>query len=146
MNICKVAIAIFIFSALIGCKPTEKSTVVSKPEDLQGQWKLTAVLGDTSILNKEFGNAKPFITIDYTKHQIQGFSGCNSFGGGFEAKSDSIKILPLTANQMGCMNNGESIFFRQLAQTDRFEVSEDSLKLLARDTVLLSFSRYRKVQ
>jgi heat shock protein HslJ len=110
MNICKIAIAILIFSASIGCKPTAKGTAVSKPEDLQGQWKLTAVLQDASIINREFREKKPFITIVYAKHQIQGFSGCNSFGGGFEAKSDSIKILPLTANQMGCLNNGESTF------------------------------------
>lgn len=105
------------------------------------QWKLTGILLDTSIIDREFGEKKPFIKIEYSKHQIQGFSGCNSFGGGFEAKKDSIKILPLTATQIGCIKNGERLFFKQLAKTNRFEVSKNSLKFLASDTVLLSFSK-----
>jgi heat shock protein HslJ len=146
MKISKVAISIFISAAIIGCKPNIKNTSLSKPEDLPGQWQLTAVLQDTSIITSEFGEKKPFIIIDNATHQIQGFSGCNSFSGGIEAKNDSIKILPLTANQMGCMNNGESIFFSQLAKSNRFEVKKDSLKLLIGDTVLLSFSKDNEVQ
>jgi len=146
MKICKIIVSIFIFCAFVCCKPAIKETFTSKPEDLQGQWKLTGIFQDASIINSEFGEKKPVIIIDVKKHQIQGFSGCNSFGGGFEVKKDSIRILPLTANQIGCIKNGESIFFKQLAKTNRFEVSKDSLKFLASDTVLLSFSKDMKVQ
>lgn len=70
MNICKIVISIFIFSALVSCKPAIKETFTSRPEYLQGQWKLTAVLQDTSIIDSEFEEKKPFIKIEYSKHQI----------------------------------------------------------------------------
>ena len=143
MNICKIISAIFIISALISCKGAIKKTVISKPEDLQGQWKLVGILQDTGIINREFEEKKPFVILDYQKHQVQGFSGCNSFSGNFEVTKDSIKILPLTANQMGCLKQGENIFFKQLYRANHFQVSKDSLKLLASDTVLLSFSKSR---
>ncbi|HEK22210.1 MAG TPA: META domain-containing protein [Bacteroidetes bacterium] len=143
MNICKIVVSIFIFSTLVSCRPATEQTFTSKAEDLQGQWKLTGIFQDTSIIDSEFDEKKPVITIDYTKHQIHGFSGCNSFSGGFELENDSIKILPITATQIGCMKDGESIFFKQLNRANRFQVGKDSLKMLARDTVLLSFSKER---
>lgn len=144
MDICKIIIPIFIFSVVVSCKPPIKKTFTTHPGDLQGQWNLSSIFQDTSKIYSEFGEKKPFLIINYTKRRVQGFSGCNSFSGSFEAKDNSIKILPLTATQIGCIKNGESIFFKQLHRANRFLVSKDSLKLLVRDTVLLAFSKDRK--
>ncbi|PST83270.1 hypothetical protein C7T94_11815 [Pedobacter yulinensis] len=148
MNICKSVVCLTMISALVCCKPNAEKTLFSKPEDLHGQWKLTCIHRGTSIIHSAFGEKKPVITIDYKKRQIQGFSGCNYFSGPFQAKNNGIKIGPLAATQIGCVPNGESIFFRQLAKANRFEVSKDSLKFLASDTVLLSFikDRFKQVR
>lgn len=73
------------------------------------------------------------------RYQIQGFSGCNSFSGGFELENDSIKLGPLTATQMGCIKKGEAFFYDQLKKTTRFQVRGDILKFLAGKKILLSF-------
>ena len=143
MNMHKIVICLLAFTALSSCKPRIRSASISSPEDIPGKWKLIGILQDTSTIDEEFGEQKPFIVINNAKNQLQGFSGCNSFSGGIEAENDSIKILPLTATQIGCSKKGEGIFFSQLAKTNRFEVGRDSLKFLANHTVLLSFARNR---
>jgi heat shock protein HslJ len=102
---------------------------------------LESILQDTSGIKKGLSSEWPRISLDYNKKSIHGYSGCNSFGGDFSLRNDSLKLGPITANEKGCLHSVEASLFAQLRRVNRYSVDRDSLKFYAKDTLLLSFSR-----
>lgn len=130
-----------MISAIIGCTSSSKEAIVSNPVYLEGFWSLASILQDTSGIKKGLSAEWPYININKNKKTINGYSGCNSFGGDFILKSDSLKFGPLTATQRGCLTSVEPALFAQLRRVNRYWVNKDSLKFFAQDTLLLSFAR-----
>ena len=136
----KVTTFILILLTL-ACTSSVKKNPVSIPADLNGEWDLAGVFPDTIDLKKAKVGKWPSITIDTGKKTIFGYSGCNSFGGEFTLSKDKIVIGELMANQLGCPGSVEPVLFKHLRSTNAYAVTSDSLKLYARDTLLLSFVR-----
>lgn len=123
------------------CTSPVKENPVSIPADLNGEWELARVFPDTINLEKAIAGKWPSITIDTVKKTIFGYSGCNGFGGDFTLSKDKLVIGELVANQLGCLGSIEPVLFKHLRSVNAYAVTSDSLKLYARDTLLLSFVR-----
>lgn len=136
----KIMISVWILT-FAGCTSSIKETNTPNPQDLTGSWNLESILQDTSGIKKGLSSEWPGISIDYDKKSIYGYSGCNSFGGDFRLRNDSVKLGPITANQKGCLHSVEASFFAQLPRVSRYRIVRDSLEFYAKDTLLLSFSR-----
>ena len=126
---------------VIACSSSTKQRPVSNPEDLNGDWNLVSVFPDTSDLKKATVDKWPYLNINSAKRTIGGYSGCNGFGGEFTLKKDKIVIGDLMATQKACLGSIEPALFKHLKSVNRYQVSKDSLKLYAQDTLLLSFAK-----
>jgi len=135
-------LAIFSLICLIAaCSSPAKQTYLSNPEDLNGHWNLVSAFPDTTDVRKAAIDQSPSLTINSAKKTIGGYSGCNGFGGEFILEKDKIEIGNLMATQRACLGSIEPILFKHLKNINRYEVSKDSLKLYAQDTLLLAFAR-----
>jgi heat shock protein HslJ len=123
------------------CNNPAKQEILPRPENLNGNWLLVSVSPDTADLKKAFIKKWPYININYTKKTIGGYSGCNSFGGEFILKKHSITIGNLMTTEMACPGSIEPTLYKNLKSINRYQVSKDSLKLYAQETMLLSFVR-----
>jgi heat shock protein HslJ len=129
----------FLFCILAACSSPKKESKVIRPAGLHGEWNLSAVFPDTVDIKKGMLDKQPDLVIDTAKKAIGGYSGCNSFGGKFTVTKENIKIGELMATQRGCLESIESRYFENLRRVNRYKVSQDSLKLYATDTLLLTF-------
>jgi heat shock protein HslJ len=126
---------------ITACSSPTTQKQLSNPKHLHGEWYLVSVYPDTTDLKKGMIDKWPSITIDTAKKMIGGYSGCNSFGGQFTLSNDTLAIGELMANQRGCLGSVEPALFKHLKSVNRYAATQDSLKLFAQDTVLLSFAR-----
>jgi len=64
-----------------------------------------------------------------------GRSFCNGYGGPIIVRGDSLRITQIESTAVGCdgADSLETLFFRGLRQTRRFELGADSLRLIAED-------------
>lgn len=128
-----------LISFIAACTQPEKQALTSNPAHLHGTWNLHTVFPDTVDVNKGIMDKQPDLVIDTAKKTIGGYSGCNSFGGEFTLANENIKIGDLMATQRGCLESIESRYFENLRRVNRYQASQDSLKLYAKDTLLLTF-------
>jgi heat shock protein HslJ len=130
-----------LLGILTACTIPKTESKASNPANLQGEWNLVSVYPDTTDLKKGIIDKWPYLSIDTAKKTIGGYSGCNSFGGGFTLTKDKISVGDVMATQRGCIGSVEPVLFKYLPRITRFTASKDSLKLYAMDTLLLSFAR-----
>jgi heat shock protein HslJ len=69
---------------------------------------------------------------------VEGFGGCNGFGGSFEATSKTIKMSKIISTKMWCDNGKyETAFMKALELANGYQIAGDELKL-SRDGELLA--------
>jgi uncharacterized lipoprotein YbaY/heat shock protein HslJ len=97
---------------------------------LSGYFKLTAVGGKT--ITAKPGRPEPHIRLDPAKRHLTGHGGCNSISGPYSANGDAIRIGPLAATMMACIDGGdiEPSFFKALDQVRRWKLNGPQLLLL----------------
>lgn len=72
----------------------------------------------------------------------KGFSGCNSFQGGFEQEKERLQFGPMVTTMMACEKNmeQEQLFLQALARTKHFVIEGETLLLFDdENTQLLRF-------
>ncbi|WP_256006876.1 META domain-containing protein [Pedobacter deserti] len=126
---------------LAACSSPKKESRAILPADLHGHWNLVSAFPDTVDIKKGTVENRPYLSIDTAKKTIGGYSGCNSFGGEYTLLKHQLTIADLMATQRGCIGSIEPTYFSYLRRVTRYEASQDSLKLYAKDTLLLSFVR-----
>ena len=99
-------------------------------KDLLGDWKvvsyysgnaITSVLGDVEM------------TTSFGTDLVSGFSGCNTFTGGYEVTGENIKIGPLASTRMACIeqevSDQEAQYLAALELAQTFAVTGSRLDL-----------------
>ena len=103
------------------------------------KWILKRISG-TSV---DLGGNSPFLNFDPAKGTSGGNTGCNVFGGNYEALGSKIKFSQMTSTMRACEFENRMTIERQfldgLQKTDRFEVKEGRLLLYAGKELLLEF-------
>lgn len=122
---------------------TTKATLVSV--DLTSKkWLLKSVNGTTVNLGTEV----PFLNFDSEKRSAGGNSGCNVFGGNYEADDSKIKFSQIISTMRACEFEGrmtiERGFLDGLQNADRFEIKDGKLFIFNGETLLLEFEGTKK--
>ena len=104
-------------------------------------WRLTQISGAEPAGLATLARA---VTVRFEAGQARGFSGCNSFSGGYELEGDRLKLGQLASTMMACPEPGSSVeqaFQRAFAGTLQFSVDGDRLLASAASGATLRFER-----
>jgi heat shock protein HslJ len=113
--------------------------------DLTGKrWVLRSIGGESVNLRQD----APFLNFDASKGSAGGNSGCNSFGGDYEASGASIKFSNLFQTMRACEFEDRMMvergFMSALEAADRFRIEGSMLQILKGAKVLLEFAGVAK--
>jgi heat shock protein HslJ len=105
-------------------------------------------LDGTSWVLVGYGLAAPLpgtqITANFEDGQVGGSSGCNSYGGSYEVKGESITVTEIFVTEMACMDpegvmEQEQTYLQYLSGATTFRVSEGQLQMTRPDGETLTF-------
>jgi len=125
-------VVLLVMVSLAACGGTDQSV------DLEGSsWLLVGYGGSAPI-----GMTMP--TLAFQDGQVSGNASCNSFGGSYEVKGDSISFGAMFMTEMFCMDpagvmDQESLYLQMLGSAERFEVSDGQLVLFTASGDTLNF-------
>jgi len=127
-----VSVILLVIVSLAACGGT------SQTADLEGTSWVLILYGDSAPI----GMTMP--TLMFQEGNISGNASCNSYGGSFEAKGDSISFGALFMTEMFCMDpeevmDQESLYLQMLGSVERFEVSDGQLVLFTPSGDTLNF-------
>lgn len=116
----------------------------STPEMISGiKWVLIN-LNDTNFSMVNYAGGKPWLNINLNDSTINGYTGCNHFGGNISIKTDSLKTGPLMMTKKLCMNIPEPEFTRLLENSNNYVVNGSILKLKQGNTILMTFIKQQE--
>ena len=92
-------------------------------------WRLTELDGQPVPLGA--GQRELHLVMGTRGRKVQGFSGCNSFGGSYELGGERLSFGNLAGTMMACAEGmeQEQRFLAALARTTRFTLNGDTLAL-----------------
>ena len=100
-------------------------------------WELVAIGKHTPL-------ADSHITLTFEDGQVSGNSGCNSFGGEYKLKGDSIEFGMLMSTMMACADSArmeqESTFMKMLGDAQRVELVDGQLQIYGSGQDALTFA------
>lgn len=105
-------------------------------------------LDGTSWVLAAYGQAAPLpgtrITATFEEGQVGGSSGCNSYGGSYEVKGDSISLSDIFMTEMACMDpegvmEQERMYLEYLSGVETLRLSHGQLQMARPDGETLSF-------
>ena len=83
------------------------------------------------------------ITLTFEDGRVNGNSGCNSFGGEYQLKGDTVQFGMLMSTMMACadsaMMDQESAFMQFLGDAQRLEIVDGQLQIYRSDGDALTF-------
>lgn len=128
----RLPLALLLLSLLTGC------AVLSGEDSLNGtQWILSGIDGAAPL-------AGQLPTLAFEDGGVRGSSGCNTFGGSYDVRGESLTISDLMATEMACLEpermEQESAYFAILADVTSFSLSDGRLVLSAPDGRGLTFT------
>ena len=104
------------------------------------KWKLKEF--STSALTIPDGEKPVYISFVDSASHIQGFLGCNGFGGKYLAtdKGD-LQITDVISTQMACPAlDVENALGKAMAETNKYTIDKDLLRLQKGDSILATFT------
>jgi heat shock protein HslJ len=116
------------------------ATAQAASDDLPSRkWLLRSIRGTRVNL----GNEVPFLNFDSEKRSAGGNSGCNVFGGNYEASGSKVKFSDIISTMRACEFEDrmtiERGFLDGLQNADRFEIKGEKLFVYKGTTLLLEF-------
>lgn len=102
-------------------------------------WRLVSLSGQEE---RALAEATRGVTARFSTGQVEGFSGCNSYGGGYTIDADRATLGPLVGTMMACPEPAmalENAFKAAFAGTLRFAITEDRLTLTTPSGVTMVF-------
>lgn len=107
---------------------------------ISGTWNLKLI--KDFDLPKGNSSKKPFINFNIQERNVNGYLGCNGFGGEYIINNNSISFFKVISTLMACPNmETENKFSSALQAIDSFKIVNNELQLYKGKELLLSFSR-----
>jgi len=117
------------------------SNPVSKPDAslTETYWKLIAI-GDKPYTVSE-NQREVHLKLRANNNAVEGFSGCNNFGGTFTIEGNVINLGSLAMTAMACIEgmDTEQEFVRALDEMDHYKINGDTMLGLKGDSIILQF-------
>src|SRR5262245_18266672 len=101
------------------------------PATVEGPWYVTGYNNGAEAVVSPVIGAEPSISF-HPDGTVEGFGGCNSFGGGYSVDGDSIAIGPLHSTLIACsdeINTQEVQFLTALDAATTWSLSGSTLEL-----------------
>ncbi|HEX8289134.1 MAG TPA: META domain-containing protein [Pyrinomonadaceae bacterium] len=118
--------------------PSAEKSVVNTNDLFAQRWNLIEING------LKIEKTAPFIEFDSTENSFAGNAGCNRMFGRFEAIGNTIKFSGIGATKKFCSAEGvmklENEFVKALEQATGFELKDNSLRIFAKNNLILKFS------
>ncbi len=137
----KLVFQLFIFAVvitlLINCSNTKKTGMQTGIDTTQTSstltgtyWKLIELMGNT-VQKTPAGQKDVYIKLKKDENKLEGFGGCNGFGGEFSTKNDfNISITNIISTMIACPDlQRENELFNVLKNVDNYYVKGDTLSL-----------------
>jgi heat shock protein HslJ len=128
-------LAIFLF---INCSSTKTSAIksdaiktdVSDSSLTETYWKLVELMGKP-VATTPAGKKEVYIKFRKEGTRVEGFGGCNGFGGKFETKNNfNISITDVISTMMACPDlENENELFNVIKTVDNYYIKDDTLSL-----------------
>lgn len=120
----------------------EPAASVTSTGSLTGTyWRLVELDGQPSIPGG--GTREPHLR--FTDRRVNGATGCNTLGGGYEVAAGRVRFTDLFSTRMACVEEDrmrqEARFVKALETADGFAIRGDTLILRAGDVVVARFVR-----
>ena len=116
-----------------------QSNPASKPDaSLRGtRWKVIAI--NSNAYKASAGQREVYIRFRNAENNAEGFAGCNSFTGSFEAESGRIKLGPMAVTAMACINEMETEqqFLKALEEINRYDIRGDTMRLYKDEIIVV---------
>ena len=97
---------------------------------LQGTtWHLKVIMGKEVTTGPD--EKRPFILLEAAGNRVNGFAGCNTFAGTYEAQDpDRLSFSQVAATRMMCRDmDVETMLFEALGKADSYAIRENRLML-----------------
>ena len=93
-------------------------------------WKLVEAGGQPVVTPADRQEA--YFRLDPLGNQLQGFSGCNQFGGGYKVEGRTLRFTQVSMTMMACVdtNNPEQRFTTAVNSVAAYKISGNRLELL----------------
>lgn len=104
-------------------------------------WMLKSMKGEQAD-STSFARGVPYLEFDAGEMHVSGFAGCNRVMGSFGIEEkNGISLDKLASTKMACAGvDGETEFLSVLGTVTNFEVEEKSLKFMAGDSEVMTFT------
>jgi heat shock protein HslJ len=126
-----ITLAVMILVLLAACAGASPSPALDGTS-----WKLVS-MGDRAPI------PGTTITINFTDGQVSGASGCNHYGGEYQARGDEITFSNLTpTTEMACLEDvaaQEASYLDFLAAAQSFQLTDGQLLIFGPDGAALTF-------
>jgi heat shock protein HslJ len=110
---------------------TVLSYTASPPATVEGPWYVTGYNNGAEAVVSPVIGAEPSISF-HPDGTVEGFGGCNGFGGGYSVHGDAIAIGPLHSTMIACsdeINAQEVQFLTALEAATTWQVQGNTLEL-----------------
>jgi putative lipoprotein len=107
------------------------SYAASPPASVEGPWYVTGYNNGAEAVVTPIIGSEPSISF-HPDGTVEGFGGCNQFGGGYSVDGDTIAIGPLHSTLIACsdeINAQEVQFLMALEAATTWQVQGDALEL-----------------
>jgi heat shock protein HslJ len=130
----RITLFAIVVLLLAACTPGVPGT------DLSGEWKLVSY-GDAANPTRALPDVET--TITFTKGQMGGNVGCNSFGGEYRISGKTITFEPIMSTEMYCEKTAdqEQGVLSRLQGKMTFTLTGDLLTLVAADGSVVNLAR-----
>ena len=124
-----LTVLILLTAALASCTPAAGDSTPSPTPSLDGtKWQLLTLDGQAPLMGTT-------ITATFTKSEIGGSSGCNSYSGSYTLEGSSIQFGDIGGTEMACMEpegamDQEQSFLRALRRVASYRLGAGQLELL----------------
>ncbi len=114
----------------------------SVPTQMNDIWALRQLNGK-AIDKAQFPRRVPYIDVNLRDNHVGGSTGCNRFGGTFNATGTTVKIGPLMSTKMACATgmSVETEFLTALQAADGYKLTGKNLTLLQGATELMTLGK-----
>ncbi|GMW05288.1 MAG: META domain-containing protein [Gammaproteobacteria bacterium] len=128
---------------LAGCCRLAAATTAATPSgSVEGvEWRLVYLPGNATGGLEQL--SRP-ITVRFEEGRARGFSGCNTFTGGYRLEGDRLTLTQLAATMMACPGPAmpiENTFHKAFSGTMRYTLEGDRLTLVGASGETFRFER-----
>lgn len=128
MAILKRISLLFLFT-IIACHVQQSQKIAEENTITDKTWKLIELNGNTITQNEN--QKAPYFILNSETEAISGYSGCNSFNGGYTiTRGNQIKFSKMISTMMACMDVPyEQEFLNVFETVDNYFLSGNTLSI-----------------